>query len=1260
MAGESRLLGLFTTKAYAEPASETPVLHRKLQRVLEAEDLIEGSHDYKAAVALFDSFPKDELFSAPVDDLRRVVVSLLALEGTDRIRLLGRRAPDKRSASFVLALPRDRYEPALVDKVRAVFRRRFETDEVEAQHVLDEGQRARVHFLVHRRDGLPERDNRELEQEVQQLTRTWDDELREVLGDAKAVLADTWLPHLPEHYKGYSAPATGAQDVANLSRLENFMVSLQPLRGNTRIALYKRGPKLELGGALPMLEDLGLQVIEEISTRLVDADETWVQEFRVLGPGGQPLDLAEVGDRVAETLAAVYRGDAESDNLNRLVITAGLDRRQVAILRAYRKYRQRVGTRFTESYQNDVLVANSAITAKLVRYFELRFDPALDTDEAAEAALREEIIGDLEDVASLDHDLILRNQLLVVDATLRTNAYVEDRAALAFKLSSPDVPAMPQPAPLFEIYVYSAEVEGIHLRGGKIARGGLRWSDRMDYRIEVYGLMRAQLTKNAVIVPAGAKGGFYLKNAPSGRDELRAEVERQYVNYIRSLLSVTDNLVDGEVVQPPSVRVRDEDDTYLVVAADKGTATLSDTANRVSQEFGFWLDDAFASGGSAGYDHKVLGITARGAWESVKRHFRELGVDTQSQEFTVVGIGDMSGDVFGNGMLLSEHIRLVAAYDHRHIFIDPDPDAAKGFAERRRLFDLAGSSWDDYERGLISEGGGVYPRTAKVIHLSPQAREALGVEDEALTPNEVIRAILRAPVDLLWNGGIGTVVKASTETDADAADRSSDAIRVNGDELRVRVVGEGGNLGLTRRGRVEFAAGGGRINADFIDNSAGVDCSDHEVNLKILLGLAERRGEMTRAQRDELLEQVTDDVVAHVLYDSFLQAQIIAQEVGRSASRMFAYEDLMTLLEDFKILDRASEDLPTSEEIAERRRAGRGMERPELAVLVAYGKRLLARSLESSSFVAEPWLERDLREYFPPAVVERCGHLLDEHPLRRQLICMVNSNAVVNALGPTFVSSLVSERGAEPADVVRAFRIAREVLSADTDWDVIERLEGIDRACQIELMNGMDAQVEATTRWFLTWEPEGDIAETISAGRDGFARLAAVLGELGTDERRARRAQSVARLEEQGVPGELAHAHSLRPELVHAPDMVWVSGATGRPIEEVARVFFAVGAELRLDWLEAELTRVPVSSRMQRWALQAVREDALQVRRELAGSVLAEGGDRPAGEAVEAFLAERSDRVRRFNSFLRSLAREGDPDLPGLTLAVRQLRSIVD
>ena len=1253
LAGESRLLGLFTSKAYTEPASETPVLHRKLHRVLEAEDFIEGSHDYKAAVGLFDTFPKDELFAAPVDDLRRAVVALLELEGTDRVRLLGRRARDGRSASFILALPRERYRAVLVERVTRLFKRRFKAKDVEAQHMLGEGSRVRVHFLVHSRDGLPEVENAELERDVAQLARTWDDGLSDALterfGPARGrLLRSIWASHLPEHYKGYTSPHVGALDIALLEQLSEqgpLVVSLQPLASHTRIALYKRGPKVELGEALPMLEDLGLRVIEEISTRLTGDDETWVQEFRVLGSDGERLDLDEVGDRVAELLAAVHRGEAETDNLNRLVLTAGLDRRQVAILRAYRKYRQRVGSRFTESYQNDVLVANSAITAKLVRLFELRFDPELETDEAAEVALRDEILADLDAVASLDHDRILRNQLTVIDATLRTNAYNADREALAFKLRSADVPAVPQPAPYREIYVYSPDVEGIHLRGGPIARGGLRWSDRQDYRTEVFGLMRAQLTKNAVIVPAGAKGGFYIKRGD--------DVERHYVTFIRSLLSVTDNLVDGEIVPPEAVRARDGDDTYLVVAADKGTATFSDTANRVSREYGFWLDDAFASGGSAGYDHKALGITAKGAWESVKRHFKDLGVDTQADEFTVVGIGDMSGDVFGNGMLLSDKIRLVAAYDHRHIFIDPTPDAAVGFEERKRLFETPRSSWDDYDRDKLSEGAGVYPRTAKSITLSAQARAALGLEDESLAPNDVIRAILRAPVDLLWNGGIGTVVKASTETDAEAHDRASDAIRVDATDLRAKVVGEGGNLGFTRRARIEYSAGGGRVNADFIDNSAGVDCSDHEVNLKILLGLAERAGELTREARDELLFDVTDDVVAHVLYDSFQQAQIIAQEVDRSANRLFAYEDLMVQLEELGLLMRSSEDLPSTEEVGERRRTGRGMERPELATLLAYSKQLLARALERSDFVDEPWLERDLRVYFPAAVVKRFGAFLPEHPLRKQLICMVNANAIVNALGPTFMSQLMAERGAEPADVVRAFRIAREVTGADARWEVVERLESGTKDAHAEVMAGVDELVEATTRWYLTWEPEAEIAEAIAAGRDGFERLAAQLGELGSDERKRRREQTVERLVGAGIPEPLARAHSLRPELRFAPDMVWVAGATGRAIEEVAEVFFAVGAELRLDWIEGELDRIPAPTRMQRWALQAVREDAAQMRRELAGAVLAEAdGD------VEAYLEDRRAALQRFTSFLRSLSREGEPDLAGLTLAVRQLRAL--
>src|SRR3954452_13908124 len=680
---------------------------------------------------------------------------------------------------------------------------------------------------------------------------------------------------------------------------------------------------------MPMLEDLGLRVIEEISTRLHVDDGIWVQEFRVLGPGERALDLGDVGDRVAEAIAAVYRGDAESDPLNRLVITAGLDRSQVAILRAYRKYRQRLGSRFTEGYQNDVLAANSAITAKLVRYFELRFDPDVEPDEAAERALRDEILADLEEVTSIDHDRILRNQLGAIDATLRTNAYKDGRGATAFKLRSPDVPAMPQPAPEFEIYVYAPDVEGIHLRGGRIARGGIRFSDRMDYRTEVYGLMRAQLTKNAIIVPAGAKGGFIVKRSPIDK----AAIEESYVTYIRSLLDVTDNLVDGEVVHPEGVRVRDDDDTYLVVAADKGTATFSDTANAVAAEYKFWLDDAFASGGSVGYDHKKLGITARGAWESVKRHFRELGTDIQTTDFTVVGIGDMSGDVFGNGMLLSRHIRLVGAFDHRHVFLDPDPDPEAGFAERERLFGLDRSSWADYDPALISEGGGVWPRTAKSIPLSAAAREVLGVTTESLTPNELIRAILRAPVDLLWNGGIGTYVKAASETHADVGDKANDAVRVNGDELRCRVVGEGGNLGFTQRARIEFALAGGLIDTDAIDNVAGINTSDREVNIKVLLDSVVADGDLTAKQRNELLAEMTDAVADAVLHESYRQTQALALAAAQASGMLHVHDRFMASLEQAGRLDRALQLLPDAEAIGERAPTHQGLSQPELAVL---------------------------------------------------------------------------------------------------------------------------------------------------------------------------------------------------------------------------------------------------------------------------------------------------------------------------------------
>jgi glutamate dehydrogenase len=1269
-AGESRMLGLFTSKAYAEPASRSPLLSRKLRAVLAAEDLIEGSHDYKAAVSLFDSFPKDELLAAPVEDLRGAVIALLGGAGPDKVRVLGRRHPDGRGASVIVDLPKARYDADQVARLRELIAVRVGAQTVDAHEVLGEGDRVQLHFAAHAPAGVGELKLPELRREIADLTRTWDDRAREALvasrGERGRVLAARWTKRLPASYKAAVEPAAAAEDIGCFERLftsgQPFLVGLRNEGELTRIGLYRVGGKLELSRAMPMLEHLGLRVVEERPTRLVDGSgETWLQDFGVLGPTDRPLDLDEAGERIADCVAAVWRGDAESDSLNRLVITTGMDWRHVAILRAYRKYRQRLGSRFTEGYQHDVIAANPHITEKQLRLFDLRFDPAKERDQDAEAALREEILEDLDAVASLDHDRILRNQLGLIEATVRTNAYRSGRLALSFKVRSAEVPAMPQPPPLFEIYVYSPEVEGIHLRGGKIARGGIRWSDRMDYRTEVFGLMRAQMTKNAVIVPDGAKGGFHLTARPEDPAELRAEVERQYVTYVSGLLDLTDNLVEGEVVHPEGVRVLDEDDTYLVVAADKGTATLSDTANRVADRYGFWLGDAFASGGSNGYDHKALGITARGAWESLKRHFRELDMDPAVDPFTVVGIGDMSGDVFGNGMLLSDRIRLVAAYDHRHVFIDPEPDPDRGFAERKRLFELAGSSWDDYDRDLISEGGGVWPRSAKSIPLSPQVRAALGVDDEKLAPTDVIRAILRAPVDVLWNGGIGTVVKASFETDADAHDRTSDAIRVDAVELRCRVVGEGGNLGFTQRARIEYSAAGGRINADFIDNSAGVDCSDHEVNLKVLLNLAVDRGELDRAGRDELLRAVTDDVAGHVLYDSFLQAQILAQEVRGSAGRMYAYEDLMLALEAEGLLDREIEFLPSSEEMADRRRAGRGLERPELAVLLAYAKRSLTGALLRSELPDDRFVAIALSDYFPDPVVERFGDLLGEHPLRRELVATAVSNHVVDALGPTFVSRLVAELGAQPADVVRAYLAARDLVDATTRWDAIERLDrSVERGALWELMEGLDRVVEATARWYLGHaEPGFDLRAEIEAGREQFRRLAAVLPTLGTEAWRAEREEVAGELVAQGVPKEMARDHAFRRALEHAPDVVAIARLSGRTVEDVGRAFFQLGQALQLAWLEREIEGLPVGTRLQRWALQAVRDDVLAARRLVAERALAEAPDAEAEEAIDRFLEARGKGVARLAGFTRALAGEG-ADLAGLTLAVRQLRALVD
>ncbi len=1275
--GESRLVGLFTTKAYAEPASRTPALQAKLQAILKAEDLFEGSHDYKAVVSIFESFPKDELFAASVDELRSSIMALLELQETGRIRLFVRRDLFGRSISLVVALPRERFSAELRMKLQDLFMRRFHGSTVDYHLSLGESHMAMIHFTVHVAEGeIPDVAFDDLERQVVALSQTWEDAVRAALVRAHGAqrgqeLFERWAARFPASYRSSNTVEAAVRDIEHLDRLERgddpFVIAIRNAGVGddvlTRVRLYKIGGKIQLSDFVPILEALGLRVIEEVPTELLGAegDERYIHDFGVVDAAGRPLDVENVADRVAACIAAVWRGESDSDSLNALVVTAGLDWRQVTVLRAYRKYHHRVNASFTAEYKNEAFVAHPGIAAKLVRLFEQLFDPTRERDVEAADALRAEIRADLDAVTSLEQDRIVRNHLGLVDATVRTNAFKPGARSLAFKFRSREVPEMPKPRPLYEIFVLAPETEAIHLRGGKVARGGIRWSDRrQDFRTEVLGLMKAQMVKNAVIVPTGSKGGFVLKRTVADPTALKQEVTAAYVTFMRALLDVTDNLVDGAVVHPEGVVVLDENDPYLVVAADKGTAAFSDTANAVAEEYGFWLGDAFASGGSTGYDHKALGITARGAWESVKRHFGEMGTDPQTQPITVVGIGDMSGDVFGNGMLLSDQICLVAAFDHRHVFIDPNPNPTVGFAERDRLFRLGGSSWDDYDRDKMSPGGGVWPRTAKSIELSPEARGALGVEGERLTPDEVISAILRAPVDLLWNGGIGTYVKGTSEDSADVGDRVNDGLRIDGAELRCRVVGEGGNLGFTQLGRIEYAMRGGRINTDFIDNSGGVDCSDHEVNLKILLGLALRRGSLSMDERNRLLHDVTEDVVRHVLYDNFLQAQILSQEAQLSAGRMEAYEDLMQGLEAEGLVDRALEFLPTTEEMSERRRAGRGLTRPELAVLLAYAKQSVTNALLASTLPDSSYLEQDARAYFPPPVVERFGALVSEHPLRRELVATLVSNDVVNSQGITFVSRLAAETGAEPSDVVRAYRIARDVTDAVGRWEAIETLVGtVAPAVLDELMAGVDQLVETVARWYLGHAP-GRLGRAIEADREPFQRFAEVAPTVASDAWRHDREREAWRLLDAGVPEDVARRHAFQPALAYGPAAVAVGRETDAAIEDVARAFSLIGEAVYLDWLESRLAAITATSRWQRWAVQATSEDLQLVRRQLAERVLAQAGDRTVDEAIGSFLGEHADAFDRLARFMRRLSSEETPDIAAMTVAVRKVRSILD
>ncbi|HSL25118.1 MAG TPA: NAD-glutamate dehydrogenase domain-containing protein, partial [Acidimicrobiia bacterium] len=1270
--GEARLVGLLTSKAFMEPASRVPILRRRLADIIAAEDLIEGSHDHKAVIQIFEGFSKHDLFTAPLPQLRAEIMGLLALEETHQVRLFVRRDLLERSVSILVALPRDRFNAELRKKLQELFMARFNGSSVDYHLELGETDPARIHFTVWVDDQIPEMEFESLEAEVLGLTRSWNDQMVDILtrrlppAEARH-LAETWSGRFPDYYRVSASLEGAADDIQALEALrvseDGFRVGLrnEKVEGEplTRVLLYRSDGKRPLSELVPALEDLGLRVVEEVPTRIGPGDRFFIHDFGVVAADGKPLDLSGCQQRVAAALTAVWNGTAESDELNRLIISGGLTHWEVGLLRAYRVYWRRLAPSFTVGYLNDVLSEHPDLAADLMELFHDRFDPARGEVDAG--PLRRSIIERLDAIPSLDHDRILRSFFRLIEATLRTNAFLPDRKVLAFKLRSAEVPDMPQPVPFAEIFLYGPELEGIHLRGGRIARGGIRWSDRReDYRTEVLGLMKAQITKNAVIVPTGAKGGFVLRRPPGEPSQLPEEVRRQYESYIRALLDVTDNLVAGDTVHPEGVRVHDASDPYLVVAADRGTASFSDLANSIAAEYEFWLDDAFASGGSAGYDHKALGITAWGAWKSLERHFLEIGIDPHRQPFTAVGIGDMSGDVFGNGMLGSDHLQLVAAFDHRHVFIDPNPDPSASYAERKRLFGLPRSSWDEYDRQALSSGGGVWPRSTKHIDLAPEAQAALGVTKSRWSPSQLVSAILTAPVDLLWNGGIGTFVKASHESHEAVGDRANDPVRVDGIALRCRVVVEGGNLGLTQAARVEFALAGGKINTDFIDNSGGVNCSDREVNLKILLSLAEQRGELTRAQRDELVASAAQEVVDRILYDNFQQAQMLSQEERAALRRSSAYEHLMAELEAEGLLDRKLEGVPPTDVLADRGRNGRGLTRPELAVLLVDAKRSLYESLVASPLVDDPYLLDDLRLYFPDEASGRFDHLIPAHPLRRELSATILANDVINSVGITFVTRMTSRSGASAAEVVRAYRIARDVSGAVPRWQAIEFLaDEIDLDIWFQLMTGADRVVASLTRLYLSRLPGESLGETVAADAPGFAAFEEALPEAGPREWCESYAAEEELMAATGVPVELARRHAFRRQLLHGPNAIELARRFHREVPEVARIMFHAGYAVGLDRLQLMAAGFSLTDPWQRWALETLEDDIVEIRRLLAEKILEEAKGQTAVEAVEDFLARHAAAVQRLNTFLRSLGSDQPEHLAPLMIGVRQLRSLV-
>ena len=1290
--GEGRLVGLFTSMAYSVTASRIPWIRRKVERVLHRANLLPASHDAKAMRHIVEHYPRDELFQISEDELYDFALRILDLQLRPRLALMVRRDEAERFISCMLFVPRDRHSTRLRLRIQRLLEGIFHGKVSAFSTKIVDAPLAQLHFVIQVRPGeLGEVDVAKIEELLGDAIRTWSDSLQRILierhGRERGL--EIWGRYgeaFPVSYQERVSPNSGCEDLQIVESMhgggEHVAMRLyhrdSAASNRFRFRTFELGEPAPLSDLLPKLENMGLKVLSEIPFEILPLGAPqpyWVRSFDV--ETFDEVDLEKVQDSFQEAFKRVWAGELENDGFNRLVACAGLAWRQVVLLRTYCKYLLQAGIAFSQPYMEETLARHPRVAALLVELFETFFDPARGEDnrEIAAMPVLDRLQEALDMIQSRDEDRILRRFLNLVQSTLRTNYYQlgedgESKPYLSIKFDAKKVHGLPNPRPMSEIFVYSPDVEAVHLRGGKVARGGIRWSDRReDFRTEVLGLVKSQMVKNAVIVPVGAKGGFVVKRPPEGGDReawLTYGIEC-YKTMIRGLLDITDNLRGDEVLTPPRTLRRDPDDPYLVVAADKGTATFSDIANGVAAEYDFWLGDAFASGGSQGYDHKAMAITARGAWESVKRHFREMGGakgremghDIQREDFTVVGVGDMSGDVFGNGMLLSEHLRLVAAFNHLHIFIDPEPDAATSFAERRRLFDLPRSTWADYDRSLLSPGGEIYDRSAKTLQLTPEIQKRFGLKKSTVSPAKLMQTILRAEVDLLWFGGIGTYVKASSETNAKVGDRANDELRVDGAEVRAKVIGEGANLGLTQAGRIEYALAGGRLNTDFIDNSGGVDCSDHEVNIKIVLADATASGELDGPERSKLLAAMTDEVAELVLRDNYLQSQSITLTEHEGWHLLDEQSRLMADLERAGALDRRLEGLPDDAGFVERREAKKGLTRPEIAILLAASKIFVYNELLDSPLPDEEQLIDDLVRYFPIPMRERFRPMIERHRLRREIIATHVTNSIINRVGPTFVPQMAKATGRTVSDIARAYTAAREVLELRSLWEDVEKLDNLVPArLQIETLRLSVELVERVTRWFLRHGGD-DISGCCERYAGHILVVAAQLEDMLPKAARRDLEKRYERYVMAGMPMGLAARVAGLDRLHAACDVARSAVETGKPVEDVGCVYFTAGERFGVDQLARSASELGGASMWQQEALAELLGDLGRHQAELTQRIVTETST-DAASAVAAWTSQRDEAIERLDQLLADFKAVGHVDLAMLTVAERELRRLAE